>query len=150
VDLVDNLGYPRTAVRFGTPESELGLDLAAVDEEGKVLVLARAEAEPILLDLLEALVVTYDEDPLGSVRTTQDGDAKVLAHQLRATLAPYLLLVAPGARRTYRVTYGRTIKLLPVGELPPAEMFWPFGYDGPTPSVHCVLSDVGAPEFAAS
>jgi hypothetical protein len=150
VDLVEDLGYPRAAVRFGTPDNELGLDLAAVDEEGKVLVLARAEPEPILLNLLEALVVTYDGDPLASARTTQDGDAQVLAHQLRATLAPYLVLVAPGARRTYRVTYGRTIKLLPVSALPPAEMFWPFGYDGPTPSVHHVLPDVEEPEIVAS
>ena len=142
VELIEDLGYPRTAVRFGTPDGEFAVDLAAVDEDGKVLVLGRAEPEPILLNLLQALVVTYDGDPLTPWDGTQATDAERLAHQLRATQAPYLLLVAPGTRRAFRVTYGRTIKLHPVPELPTADMFWPYGYDGPVPDLHHAIPDV--------
>jgi len=149
VELIEDHGYPRAALRVGTPDNELGIDLAALDEEGNVLVLARAEAEPIVLNLLEALVVTYDGDPLAPSRGTPDGDAKVLAHQLRSTRAPYLLLVAPGTRRAYRVGYGRTIKLFPVPELPAGEMLWPVGYDGPTPTVTHMPPKVDAQERAA-
>lgn len=132
-------GYPAAAVRFETYDAELGLDLAAVDEEGRALVVGRAEPEPVQLTRLEALVATFEGDP-GlpgplSDRLAAGWGAQKLAHQLWATRAPYLWLVAAGTRRVRRVTYGRTIKLCRVKALPTAEQLWPTGYDGPTPPV---------------
>ena len=128
-------GYPPRAVRFETSDSELRLDLAAVDEDGRVLVLGEARAEPIQLTKLEALVSTFEGDPGWPGRDSTARDALKLAHQLWATRAPYLWLVASGARRAYRVSYERTIKLAAMPCLPDAEELWPSGFDGPTPVV---------------
>lgn len=138
VELLD-AGYPAGAVRFETYDAELGLDLAAVDEDGRVLVVGKAEAEPIQLTRLAALVATYEGDPALpgplSDRLAPGWGAQKLAHQLWATRAPYVWLVAAGARRAYRVSYDRTIRLSAVTALPTAEELWPYGYDGPTPSI---------------
>lgn len=128
-------GYPERAVRFETPDSELRLDLAAVDEEGRVLVLAEAKAEPIQLTKLEALVPTFEGDPGWPGRTSPGREAHRLAHQLWATRAPYLWLVAAGVRRAYRVSYERTIKLALMKGLPDAAELWPYGFDGPAPRI---------------
>ncbi len=131
-------GYPEQAVRFSTPESELGLDLAAVNDDGQVLVLVVARAEPLELAKLEALVPTFDEHAVRSVHVIPGREAKLLAHQLWATRAPYLWLVAAGARRLFRVRYGRTIKLSRMRVLPMPEELWPFGFYGPTPRIAVV------------
>lgn len=135
-------GYPETAVRFATPDTELGLDLAAVNDEGQVLLLGVARAESLELAKLEALVPTFDHDSVRAVRAIPGREAGVLAHQLWATRAPYLWLVAAGARRLYRVKYGRTIKLTKVRVLPMPEDLWPFGFSGPTPRVAAVAAPV--------
>jgi hypothetical protein len=137
-------GYPETALRFATPESELSIDLAAVNDDGQVLVLGAARAEPLELAKLEALVPTFDMASMKSVRFLPGRDAQVLAHQLWSTRAPYLWLVAAGARRLFRVHYARTIKLTRARVLPMPEELWPFGFYGPTPRVVII-----APEAVA-
>lgn len=129
-------GYPRNAVRFAAPDLELRLDLAAVNEEGQVLVLGVARAEALELSKLVALVSTFESHGARGPRGGLPGrEAQHLAHQLRATRAPYLWLLAAGTRRVFRVRYGRTIKLTPAQRLPTAAELWPFGFDGPTPRV---------------
>jgi len=134
------VGYPETAVRFQTPESELALDLAAVNDDGQVLLLGSARAEPLELAKLEALVSTFEATREGvrSVRDIPGREAQRLAFQLWSTRAPYLWLVAAGARRLFRVRYDRTIKLSRVRVLPMAEDLWPFGFDGPAPQIAVV------------
>ncbi|UMG91673.1 hypothetical protein [Nocardioides sp. TF02-7] len=134
VDLL-GAGFPPGALRFETPESELRLDLAAVDDDGRVLVLGEAKAEPLQLAKLEALVQTFEGDPGARSCATRDGDAHRLAHRLWATRAPYLWLVAAGARRAFRVHYGRTLRLTAQEALPHAADLWPYGCDGATPAV---------------
>ncbi|KAA1424238.1 hypothetical protein [Nocardioides antri] len=131
-------GYPEPVVRFATSESELGLDLAAVDDDGRVLLLGVARAEPLELAKLEALVPTFEDEGAGFTVTVPGHDARELARQLWATRAPYLWLVAAGTRRLHRVQYGRTIRLTPVAELPEPEDLWPFGVLGPTPRIALV------------
>lgn len=129
------LGYPEAAVRFATPEAELHLDLAAVSEHGEVLVVGAARAESLLLSKLEALVPTFEGSGPRTVRSSLGCDAHLVATQLWATRAPYLWLVAAGARRVLRATYGRTITLAPASRLPRPEELWPYGFVGPTPRV---------------
>lgn len=139
-------GYPEAAVRFETPENELGLDLAVVNDEGQVLLLGVARAEPLELAKLEALVPTFDgaDGGVRSMREIPGREAQQLAYQLWSTRAPYLWLVAAGARRLFRVRYGRTIKLTGVRVLPMPDDLWPFGFEGPTPRVALVQSEVVA------
>lgn len=137
-------GYPESVVRFATSESELELDLAAVDDDGHVLLLGVARAEPLELARLEALVPTFEDENAGSaVRTVPGHDARQLACQLWATRAPYLWLVAAGTRRLHRVLYGRTIRLTPVAVLPEPEDLWPFGVLGRTPRIALVEAVAG-------
>lgn len=135
VELIDGYRYPRAAVRFATPDSELELDLAVLDEDGRVLVLGEARAEPLLLTKLVALVPTYEGDPGWPRRGSSARDARTLAHRLWLTRAPYLWLVAAGARRAFRVSYGRTLTLTPVAGLPSAAELWPQGFRGATPRI---------------
>ncbi|WP_183093258.1 hypothetical protein [Nocardioides stalactiti] len=128
-------GYPAGALRFATTDGELRLDLAAVNEEGQVLVLGVARPEPLQLSKLEALVGTFESDGGRPARGAPGRDAQQLAHQLWSTRSPYLWLVAAGARRAFRVRYGRTLTLMPVKDLPSAEELWPFGFLGPTPRI---------------
>jgi len=137
-------GYPESAVRLATSESELGLDLAVMNDDGQVLLLGVARAESLELTKLEALVPTFDGESVRSVDRAPGREPQVLAHQLWATRAPYLWLVAAGVRRLYRVKYGRTIKLAAARVLPMPEDLWPFGFAGPTPRVAVVVPEAVA------
>lgn len=137
-------GYPESAVRLATPEGELGLDLAVLNDDGQVLLLGVARAESLELTKLEALVPTFDIESVRSVPMVPGREPQLLAHQLWATRAPYLWLVAAGARRLYRVKYGRTIALTPARLLPMPEDLWPFGFTGPTPRVAVVVPEAVA------
>lgn len=135
VELVLDHGFPLQAVRFDTPEEELRLDLAALNEDGRVLVLGEAKAEPLQLRKLEALVPTFEGDPHWPGGSDATRDAQKLAHQLWATRAPYLWLVAAGTRRAFKVSYGRTMTLTVLKALPAAETLWPSGFGETTPRI---------------
>ncbi len=137
-------GYPQGAVRFETPDFELRLDLAAVNDDGQVLLLGVARAEPLELAKLEALVPTFEPGEVRSTREIHGREAEQLAYQLWSTRAPYLWLVAAGARRLFRVRYGRTIKLTRLRVLPMPEDLWPFGFEGPTPRVSVIAPAAAA------
>ena len=111
-----------------------------------MLLLGVARAEPLELAKLEALVPTFEGEGEGvrSMRDIPGREAQQLAYQLWSTRAPYLWLVAAGARRLFRVRYGRTIKLTPVRVLPMPDELWPFGFDGPTPRVAVVEAAAAA------
>lgn len=127
-------GYPDGAVRFATSRAELGLDLAAVNDDGQVVLLGVARSEPLQLLKLEALVPTFDVSVLCR-RAASGHDPRKIAQQLWATRAPYLWLVAAGTRRLFRVRYDRTIRLSPIKVLPMPDELWPLGFRGPTPRV---------------
>ena len=139
-------GYPEGAVRYATPDSELDLDLAVVNDDGQVLLLGVARAEPMELAKLEALVSTFENtgEGLRPLPGVPGREPQQLAYQLWSTRAPYLWMVAAGTRRLFRVHYGRTIKLTRNRVLPMPEELWPFGFEGPTPRIAIV-----APEAVA-
>jgi hypothetical protein len=138
VHLIDELAYPRQAVRFETPDRELRLDLAVLDESGFVLVLGEVKVMRGQLDGLESGVATFQGDP-GEPLSVKGGgpqgmrrEAWKLAHQLWVTRAPYLWLVAAGTRRAFDVTYAGRISLQPRVALPAAEDLWPAGFSRAT------------------
>lgn len=134
VELVAAAGYPDGAVRFATSRAELGLDLAAVNDDGQVVLLGVARSEPLELSKVEALVPTFEVSVLCE-REVSGRDPQRIAYQLWATRAPYLWLVAAGTRRLFRVRYDRTIRLSPIKVLPMPDELWPLGFRGPTPRV---------------
>ena len=142
VHLIDVLGYPREAVRFETPDKELNLDLAVLAPDGAVRILGELKSEARQLDAIYSLLPEFHGDP-GKPATVRSGgpqgarrEAWKLAHQLWATRAEWLWLVAAGARRTFRVSYGDRLALEPA-DLPTAPMLWPSGF--PTGGVPRIL-----------
>jgi hypothetical protein len=140
-ELLLDLEYPAAAVRFETPDDELRFDLAVVDEAGRVSVLGEAKTEPRMLDKLESLVGTFAADCGWPDRKSSAKEAQKLAHQLWVTRAPYLWLVASGARRAFRVEYNDRIALAPIDRLPAAEALWPAGFLGTTPRLATTRRD---------
>jgi hypothetical protein len=134
-ELLLELEYPAASVRFETPDNELRLDLAVLDETGRVLVLGEAKTEPRMLDKLESLVGFFADDCGWPDRRDPAKEAQKLAHQLWVTRAPYLWLVASGARRAFQVEYDDRIALVPIDRLPTAEELWPTGFSGATPRI---------------
>lgn len=141
VELIEFHGYPQKAVRFETPDSELNLDLAVLNQAGQVLVLGEVKTEQRQAVSLEALVPTFDGDP-GKPATVRAGgphgslrDAWKLAHQLWVTRAPYLWLVASGTRKVFDVSYEEKLILRPRTALPDRVALWPDGFHGETPRI---------------
>jgi hypothetical protein len=141
VHLIRDLEYPSQAVRFETPDVELRLDLAVLDDLGHVLVLGEVKVSPAQLSSLEAVLPTFEGDPAEPVPVKQGGpqgmlrEAWKLAHQLWVTRAPYLWLVAAGTRRGFAVSYAGHLVLTPMTELPTADALWPDGFSGGTPRI---------------
>lgn len=126
VELIAERGYPAGSVRFETRESEAGmsLDLVVVDRDGRPVVLGEVKMEAGQVERLAAGLAEHVRDP-GKPATVRAGgpqgirrEAWKLAHQLWQTGAPWLWLVAAGRRVAYRVTYGGTLGLTRVDELP--------------------------------
>ena len=139
VELIHELEYPRSAVRFETPGSELNLDLAAVDGQGRVLVLGEAKSEPRQL-FLERLLPTFRGDPGKPLpRSATDAPKGPLREAWEAgpsslgTPAPHLWLVASGERLAYDVVLTDRIDLCRRDRLPSLSDLWPSGWAGSTP-----------------
>jgi hypothetical protein len=112
VELVEG-GIPVGAIRFETPESEVGmsLDLVVVSDQGRPLVLGEVKRESAQVRRLADLLLDHVTDPGKPVPVSQGGpsglrrEAWKLAHQLWRTRAPWLLLVAAGERLVFEVRY---------------------------------------------
>lgn len=108
VELLLEHRYPYQLVRFETPEAEAGLDadLAVLAPNGDVLVLGEVKKEARELNLLEEQLLEFSEHDPGPPSTgSRRRASQKLAHRLWLTQAPWLWLVAPDDRRTYRVGY---------------------------------------------
>lgn len=142
VELVEEHAYPTAAIRFETPHSEMNLDLAVLDEDGRVLMLGEVKREARQLSGLETVVRELQVDPgkasPRSAAGAPQGAAREgwkLAHQLWRTRARYLWLVASGERRVFDVDYADPISLNLRPALPSARELWPDGFNGPTPRI---------------
>lgn len=125
VELVES-GFPVGAVRFETPESEVGLslDLAVVSKDGRPLILGEVKREASQVRRLAGLLAEHLVDPGKPAPVKQGGPAGLrreawkLAHQLWCTRAPWLLLVASGERLVFSVRYLVGLELEPRDQLP--------------------------------
>jgi hypothetical protein len=123
---VELLGeYPSALVRFETPEPELNLDLAVVTARGTVAILGEVKTESRQLDALLKVLGEFDRVDPGKPRPVRAGgptgsrrEAWKLAHQLWATRAPWLWLVASNDRRPFSVRYEPSMMLEAHGSLP--------------------------------
>jgi hypothetical protein len=104
VNAIAELGYPSERVLFELPDQALKLDLAILDDEGKIVVLGEAKRALRMLDNLISIVLRdyRDADPGPEGRN----EPRQLAWRLWRTRAPYLWLIGPGDHRAYKVSYG--------------------------------------------
>lgn len=142
VELIQDHGYPSSAVRFETPDVEMNLDLAVLDATGHVLVLGEVKREARQIAGLEQVVQELQGDPGKAVPRTAPGapqgprrEAWKLAHQLWQTRAPHLWLIASGTRQVFDVGYSDRIVLDPRPSLPAVSELWPTVVSGPTPRI---------------
>lgn len=143
VELVES-GFPVGAVRFETPETEVGmsLDLVVVSEQGRPLVLGEVKRESSQVRRLAELLLEHMTDPGKPAPVTRGGpsglrrEAWKLAHQLWRTRVPWLLLVAAGERLVFGVRYRIGLELEPHDRLPdPGELDGEVASDWPALSL---------------
>jgi hypothetical protein len=134
-ELVLEYDHPAAAVGFETDDSEMNLDLAAVNDRGRVLVLGEAKAEARQVRALATDVLGFSADPgkppPRSVVGAPSGryrDAWKLAHQLWTLRPLFLWLVASGERMAFTVNYTAGLVLAGTVRLPAADQLWPNGF----------------------
>lgn len=108
------LEYPRERVLFELPASALQLDLAILDDDGRVVVLGEAKRERGMLDKLRVAVETRFAAAEPATDTKKRGDeARQLAWRLWTVRPAYAWLIAPGQRDALRCEY-EPLRLTPV------------------------------------
>ena len=120
VEAIAKLGYPASRVFFELPDIALKIDVAVLDDQGKVVILGEAKRRSDMLDrLVEEIQRHYNERNPGKEARNE---ARQLAWRLWQTRAPFLWLIGPGDRHAYSVGYDPlTLKRLP--SLPRADNF---------------------------
>ena len=120
VDAVVILGYPAGRVLFELPPSALQLDLAILDDVGRVVVLAEAKRDVSMLDRLMERVTELYSDATPDMTTTKD-EARQLGWRLWTVAPDYTWLIAPNRRDAY-MTATDPLRLTPTveGRLPSA------------------------------
>jgi len=120
VDAVLNLGYPSGRELFELPGSALQLDLAILDDAGRVVVLGEAKRDVAMLQTLKTTVFTrYSAAP--PEMTTAKDEARQLAWRIWTVKPTYTWLIGPNLRTAYLTTTG-PLQLVPTddGRLPAA------------------------------
>ena len=120
VDAVVGLGYPVGRVLFELPQRALQLDLAILDDVGRVVVLAEVKRDVSMLDRLKARVTDRYSASAPDMTTTKD-EARQLGWRLWTVAPDYTWLIAPNRRDAY-VTTTDPLQLIPTtdGLLPSA------------------------------
>lgn len=119
-DAILNLGYPASRVFFELPASALQIDLAIVDDDGRVAVLAEAKRDNGMLLKLRADCLSRFPDRIPSIDTKKRGDeARQLAWRLWTVGPPYTWLIGPGLRSAFRTELS-PLRLDPMRSLPTA------------------------------
>lgn len=120
VDAVLMLGYPKERVLFELPDESLQLDLAILDDSGRVVVLGEAKREQGMLPKLVFSVSTrFSTAPPDDESKKRGDEARQLAWRLWTVRAPHCWLIAPGERFSYRCEFDPLL-MLPAGGLPSA------------------------------
>lgn len=106
VDLILNRGFDSNRVLFELPARSLQLDLAVFDNDHRVLILGEAKKDAPFLSKLASRAVERFAFEMPGLETKKSGDEiRQLAWRLWVTRAPYLWLIGPGTRLTFRCSY---------------------------------------------
>lgn len=120
VDAVERLGFPKDRVFFELPPESLQLDLAILDDTGRVVVLAEAKRAVAMLDKLVAAMNERFATEAPTDESKKRGDeARQLAWRLWTVRPRYLWLIAPGQRLAFECEFD-PLRLEGVGDLPNA------------------------------
>lgn len=102
MDAVVRLGYAKERVLFELPAESLQLDLAILDDTGRVVVLGKAKREAgMLAKLLASISQRYATSAPGDDTKRRGDEARQLAWRLWTVRPQYCWLIAPGQRVAY-------------------------------------------------
>lgn len=130
VDAILHLGYPAGRVLFELPGAALQLDLAILDDTGRVVVLGEAKRDTAMLAALRANVEDRYTATAPDMSTVKD-EVRQLAWRLWTVAPDYTWLIGPNHRPAFETrTSPLRLKLTSGGRLPPAVNL---GLDGQPP-----------------
>jgi len=120
-DAILRLGYPRQRVLFELPSSALQLDLAILDDNGRVVVLGEAKRQRSMLPtLVTAAVQRFGEEAPDDDSKKRGDEARQLAWRLWTVHPALAWMIAPGQRDAYSCSYS-PLELTELSDgLPPA------------------------------
>ncbi|KRF29479.1 hypothetical protein ASG91_00120 [Phycicoccus sp. Soil802] len=120
VEAILDLGYPPERVLFELPAVSLQLDLAILDDTGRVVVLGEAKRSTPALVTLALRAIERFGDAAPSDETKRRGDEqRQLAWRLWAVAPDFTWLIGPGHREAF-VTGIDPLRLESLPRLPPA------------------------------
>lgn len=130
VDAVLHLGYPAGRVLFELPGSALQLDLAVLDNTGRVVVLGEAKRDKAMLETLRSRVESRYTNAPPDMTTSKD-ETRQLAWRLWTVAPAYTWLIGPNHRPAFKTsTAPLRLQLTEDGRLPTAAAL---DLDGPPP-----------------
>ncbi|WP_370037229.1 hypothetical protein [Nocardioides sp.] len=120
VDAILHLGYPAGRVLFELPGSALQLDLAILDDSGRVVVLGEAKRDTAMLENLRTNVERRYAGAAPDMTTPKD-EARQLAWRLWTVAPDFTWLIGPNHRPAF-TTSTSPLRLAPTadGRLPAA------------------------------
>jgi hypothetical protein len=120
VDAIVHLGYPAGRVLFELPGSALQLDLAILDDDGRVVVLGEAKRDTAMLETLRCAVDRRYAVAAPDMTAAKD-EARQLAWRLWTVAPDYTWLIGPNHRAGFTTTTS-PLRLEPTvdGRLPAA------------------------------
>jgi hypothetical protein len=120
VDAVLGLGYPHERVLFELPASAMRLDLAILDDAGRVVVLGEAKRDVgMLATLRDSMIRRFADAAPGEDSKRRGDEARQLAWRIWTVEPDYIWLIAPGRRDAFRCRTA-PLHLEPLQGLPPA------------------------------
>jgi hypothetical protein len=102
VDAILHRGYPSQRVLFELPASALQLDLAVLDDDGRVVVLGEAKRSATALTTLrETVIQRFSATPPGPESKTRGDEARHLAWRIWTVQPDFVWLIGPGTRDAF-------------------------------------------------
>lgn len=99
---IEELGFPHQRVLFELPSSALQLDLAILDDSGRVVVLGAAKRGGAMLDkLLDEVRSRFSAQAPGPESKRRGDEARQLAWRLWSVRPSRLWLIGPGTVRSF-------------------------------------------------
>ncbi|ABL81780.1 MULTISPECIES: hypothetical protein [unclassified Nocardioides] len=130
VDAILHLGYPAGRVLFELPGAALQLDLAILDDTGRVVVLGEAKRDTAMLATLRANVENRYSATAPDMSAAKD-EVRQLAWRLWTVAPDYTWLIGPNHRLAFETRPSPLrLQLTSGGRLPPAANL---GLDGQPP-----------------